>query len=122
MGDNQQQKPGTGGRPRLPADQRRTWRRNIRLTEAAGAKLEDRAAAAGLSVSEFIQYFADDLPLPRRRTGFDPALVTAINRIGVNVNQLARAHHRGSDFVKYWKAIGNKIEEALVLVTRAYDS
>ena len=43
----------------------------------------------------------------------DPALVAAINRIGVNVNQLARSVHRGSAFQDYWHEVGDELRAVL---------
>ena len=55
-------------------------------------------------------------PAPSRSS--DPALVSELNRIGVNVNQLARATHRGSDFVRYWNAVGEELRNVLGKVMR----
>jgi hypothetical protein len=43
-----------------------------------------------------------------------------VNRIGVNVNQLARAVHTDRDFARYWQEIGQELHVVLEKVSRAY--
>ena len=59
-------------------------------------------------------------PAPSRSS--DPALVSELNRIGVNVNQLARATHRGSDFVRYWNVVGEELRTVLGKVVGRHGS
>ena len=47
----------------------------------------------------------------------DPQLIDAVNRVGVNVNQLAASVHMDRSFVKYWEAIGREVEELLERLT-----
>ncbi len=43
----------------------------------------------------------------------DPALVSELNAIGNNVNQLARSVHRGSAFSDFWEEVGQELQQAL---------
>ena len=43
----------------------------------------------------------------------DPALIVALNKVGNNVNQLARSVHRGSDFQRYWQEVGGDLRTVL---------
>ena len=51
-------------------------------------------------------------PPPPARAG-DAALLLAVNRIGNNVNQLAKATHLDREFVSYWKSVGEELREVL---------
>ena len=77
-------------RPRLAAGERRTRTIGVRVTEAQAAELAERAQAGRLSVSA----------LMRRRALGQPVRIAAefreLTRIGVNLNQVARALHSGA--------------------------
>lgn len=119
-----------GGRPKKADGELRSVRLTLRLTLAEKAAIDAHAAAAGVDVSRYLRGLAlkgalpfsagDDglRPSPGRS---DPALLSELNRIGVNVNQLARAVHRGADFVAYWRAIGAELERALAKVAGRAD-
>lgn len=101
-------------RPKKRSEEKRDEQVKIRLTLAEANELRDAALSAGLSVSDYARRRMLGIRLPQtsiRRS--DPALVSELNRIGVNVNQLARAHHRDSAFVAYWQDVGCELETAL---------
>ena len=80
------------------------------LTAAEKAYLRQQAHAAGLSEAEFTRRaILGQAVSPRGSARADPALLAAINRIGVNVNQLAKATHRGEDFAADWRAIADEV-------------
>ena len=101
-------------RPRKSPVQKRNTQRNLRFTLEEDELLRVEAAKAGLSVSEYIRALAlkhrVSAPASRRA---DPALISELNRIGVNVNQLARAVHTGRKFAQYWKEVGVELERVL---------
>ena len=101
-------------RPAKQTEEKRTEQLKIRLTIAEIEQLRAAAKAAGLSVSDYAraQMLGSQLPI-RVTTRRDPALVSELNRIGINVNQLARAHHRDSAFVRYWREVGDELRYAL---------
>ena len=87
---------------------------NTRYTLAEREFIRSQAAAAGLSESDYIRARALGFSVaPSRASRSDPALVTELNRIGVNVNQLTAATHQGRDFVRYWREIGRELQTAL---------
>ena len=98
-------------RPRKSPVKKRNTQRNLRFTLEEDQLLRVEAAKAGLSVSEYIRDLAlkhrVSAPAARRA---DPALISELNRIGVNVNQLARAVHTGRKFTQYWNEIGSELE------------
>ena len=84
-------------RPRLDAGERRTRTIGVRVTEAQAAELAELAQVARLSVAA----------LMRRRALGQPVRIAAerrlaatefreLTRIGVNLNQVARALHSGA--------------------------
>jgi uncharacterized protein (DUF1778 family) len=69
----------------------RTERVELRLSATERALLSDRADAAGVSVSEYARRVILDIPLTFQAVKkADPALIVALNRVGVNLNQIAR--------------------------------
>ena len=83
-------------RPRLDVSDRRTRTVGVRLTSAEAVDLADRAAAVGLTTASYVRRAA----LGRRirsvavlRLGADDR--RELGRIGVNLNQLARAMNAG---------------------------
>ena len=101
-------------RPRKSPVQKRSTQRNLRFTLEEDQLLRVEAAKAGLSVSEYIRALAlkHRVSVSARRQS-DPALVSELNRIGVNVNQLARAVHAGRKFVRYWDEVGAELKDVL---------
>ena len=108
-------------RPRREPGENRTERYNLRFTVAELEYVREQASAAGLTVMEYIRRRCLDYQVPAggavRRA--NPALISEINRIGVNVNQLARATHTGRDFARFWKQIGEQVTEVLEAVVES---
>jgi len=87
---------------------------NLRVTLAQHVIAHEKANAAGLTVGELLRTWIDGKSVARTSSRqADPALISELNRIGVNVNQLARAHHRDSAFVQYWHEIGEELKDVL---------
>ena len=77
-------------RPRLGEEERRTRTVGVRVTEAEAEELQERAQAARLSMGAYL-----------RRRGLGQWVRTTaelreLNRIGVNLNQMARAMNSGA--------------------------
>ncbi len=85
------------GRPKKQPHEQRTSRLPaIRLTDAERQLLEEKAAQSGLSFSEWVR--AELTAAPVRASKADPALprlLTELNRVGVNLNQLAASMNSG---------------------------
>lgn len=98
-------------RPKKQAGEKRDEQLKIRLTTAEIEELRTAAFTAGVSVSDYARSRMLGTRLPSKTVSrSDPALVSELNRIGVNVNQLARANHRDSAFVNYWREIGDELQ------------
>lgn len=65
----------------------------MRCTTEEKKHLKHRAASDKISVSELLRGALGQIKAPRRRATpqADPQLVTALSRIGTNLNQIARA-------------------------------
>ncbi|WP_343501953.1 plasmid mobilization protein [Alloyangia pacifica] len=66
----------------------------IRLSDDERAQIEDRARANGVTFSRFLRHAALDLDLPPRRVNIEAETVAALNRVGGNLNQIAKAANR----------------------------
>ena len=78
--------------------QKRIYRKTVRFTEDEVKRLEQVAEAKGIPVSELIRKKVLDLPIPERISPERLAkkseefrkFLYEINKIGVNINQIAR--------------------------------
>lgn len=79
-------------RPRKEQIDARTERLNLRLTLAERAAIETKAASAGVPPTDYARRVAlgSRLAVVSAQVA-DPQLVLALNRIGVNLNQIAHA-------------------------------
>ena len=84
-------------RPRLGEEERRGRTIGVRVTEAEAEELQERAQAARLSMGAYLRRRALG---QRVRMGTERRLGAAelreLNRIGVNLNQMARAMNAGA--------------------------
>jgi hypothetical protein len=74
-------------RPQSAAKPNRTIIRSARFTPEEWEQVQARAAMAGLSPSRFLRSVALGTPLGRR---VNTEAVIALNRVGVNLNNLVR--------------------------------
>lgn len=107
-----------GGRPKKADGSLKDSHVIVRVSLVEKAAIQDAAAAAGVSASEYLRSLALDAPLPAVARSADPALLAELNAIGNNLNQLARSVHRGSAFQAYWKEIGKELEAVLAKAAR----
>ena len=87
----------TMARPRLGESERRRRTIGVRVTEAEEAELRERAQAARLSMGAYLRRRALGQRVRsavERRLG--AAEMRELNRIGVNLNQMARALNSGA--------------------------
>lgn len=66
------------------------------LTQAELDSIRATAEARGMTVSSLVRAAVLGLPVPNRRTGVDAEAVAALNRVGVNLNQITKALHTGA--------------------------
>lgn len=86
------------GRPKLAPDEQRTERLSgVTLTPAERDIVEAAARAAGLSVMEFQRRAILGQRIAAKRQRAENALLVELNKIGVNLNQIAHAVNAGRD-------------------------
>lgn len=92
-----------GGRPQRDEAERRDAVLSVRCTAAERARIEASAAALDAHLADFLRSAILDRPAaPRRRRSaassgrLTPAELRELNRIGVNLNQIARALNYGT--------------------------
>ena len=110
-------------RPIKEQHEKRTETARFRVTLAEREFIRSQAMAAGISETDYLRRRAlghQIPPAPSRSS--DPALVSELNRIGVNVNQLALATHRGSNFTRHWADIAAELQTALKKVMGGHGS
>lgn len=85
------------GAPRKSPERKRDVRTAVMLTAIERAQLEERAAACGLSISEFMrrQSLGRAMPAAAIDNRARSALATALLRLGVNLNQITRRLNAG---------------------------
>lgn len=85
-------------RPKKDAhEKRRAHFPAVRVTEAELVDLQAKADAARLSPSEFIRQRVLAGKVTPARPASQASLITELNRIGVNLNQIARQVNRGRE-------------------------
>lgn len=85
-------------RPPLPKSERRDDRLpNLRVTASERALVEERADTAGLSLVEYCRHAIFKTRIAPKRGTTDQALLVELNRVGVNLNQIARHFNAGRD-------------------------
>ncbi|QQA45109.1 plasmid mobilization protein [Pelagovum pacificum] len=78
-------------RPKKDPTERRTEQVNIRLSPAELSLLQQKADAGGLSLTAFVRAAAERKPVRVAATSDDFELRQELRRIGVNLNQIAKA-------------------------------
>lgn len=86
-----QQEDRPMNRPDPTEHEYRTEVMQTRVTLAERAHVQEMAQRAGLTVSEYLRRRACSYQVPTgpRRRALSPELATALNRVGVNINQIA---------------------------------
>jgi len=82
-------------RPRKESGERRDEQLKLRLTLAEIERLREQAATSGLTVADYARRRILGLPVSPAPRRADAALLSELNRIGVNINQIARSLNRG---------------------------
>lgn len=84
-------------RPILSEHEKRSEIVRTRLTFSERAYVEQQASNAGLSMAEYIRVLALTEEVKPRKTKLDASFLVELNRIGVNLNQIAHATNIGRD-------------------------
>ena len=104
-------------RPKKQPHEKRDQRYNLRFTSAEMAHVQLQAAKAGLNLHDYARKRILGAPVAitsSYRT--DPALISELNRIGVNLNQLARAVNMDREFEGDWGQLAIELRRVLTLL------
>lgn len=89
--------PRAPGRPRKQALEQRSMQNKQRYTRAELDYIAQMAHYAGLTVSEYIRRAALKIVIKPPRASVPREAMAELNRIGININQIARALNRGRE-------------------------
>ena len=85
-------------RPRKQEHEKRTVSLPpIRVTEAERIHVQEKAEAVNMTVSDFLRSLGLSKEVTPRATRLEMSLLVELNRIGVNINQIAKAANLGRD-------------------------
>ncbi|MEZ5896970.1 MAG: MobC family plasmid mobilization relaxosome protein [Parvularculaceae bacterium] len=106
------------GRPKKQLHEKRSQRFNIRYSPAEMRHIRLQAHKAGLEPHEYARRRTlGHIVVTQTTTGrTDPALINELNRIGVNLNQIARAANMGREVEEDWSALIIELRRVLALV------
>ncbi len=84
-------------RPEKQPEEKRTERHNLRFTLAEHEHVREQAERAGLGVTEYLRRrsLGYEVPSAASRRLIDPGVLVELNRVGVNLNQIARNLNSG---------------------------
>ncbi|MGI5907455.1 MAG: plasmid mobilization protein [Christensenellales bacterium] len=86
----------------------------LRLNEMEEMALKEKATQCGLSKSAYLRRLILDKPVKARPPEAIHELYVEINRIGTNINQIARAYNAGATDP------GSAVSQALFLLQKVY--
>jgi len=109
-------------RPKKQPAEKRSELIQARVTLAEKLYIEEQANIAGLSVSQYARRRLLRLPVRAQPNRVDAVLINELNRIGVNINQLAHAANAGRTLPNIWDSVADDLQAALKKVIEAYDS
>lgn len=69
----------------------------VRVTAAERIHVDEQAAKAGMSSTEYVYSLVTTRTVTPRKTKLEASYLTELNRVGVNLNQIARTHNAGRE-------------------------
>jgi hypothetical protein len=115
------------GRPRKSINEQRSERIGVRFTLAELSFLEAQAVVNSTTITDLVRRRALKLPVTPPRVGkkadsSNAALISELNRIGVNLNQLTHAVNSGRTDVLHWEQLSTRLGQVLERLVMARDS
>ena len=110
-------RPAKIGRPKkAPSEQRSERLPGITLTTAERHVVELMAERAGVSVMEFCRRAVLGQRMPQRRTKAADRAIVELNRVGVNLNQIAARVNMTGDLAADFEAVLAEVRAAVAHV------
>lgn len=117
------QKRQKRGRPYKPAGEARSLSLpSIRVNPNEMSFIDEQAAKASLSVSEYVRLSATRRKIASRQTPLEDKMLLELNRAGVNLNQIAKGVNRGHGLPHDMDEAMRELRLVLAKVWAAYDS
>ena len=91
----------------------------VRVTPAERIFIEDKAAAAGFTVTDFLRTLALHEEVKPRKTKLESSVLVELNRIGNNVNQIARVVNIGRIDTNLIQSSLNELRELMAKIDAA---
>ena len=92
----------------------------IRMTLAAKIYVEEQAQSAGLSLTDYLRTLALFEEVKPPKTKSDALMLTELNRIGVNLNQIAHAANIGRNDEAILRYAIDELVALMTKVNKAY--
>lgn len=112
-------------RPRKQKNVRRSKVISYRVTDGEHSRLADRAATANMRVNELAKKLAlsraDNLKVETFMR-YDPMLISELNRIGNNLNQMVKRFHMTGRVSPYMEALCDRIDQLIDEATAAEET
>lgn len=106
-------------RPHLAENQKRSQTIYVMANPDEVAGIKDIAKEAGMTVSQYIRHTALKTPLPKRATNIEAEAIAALNRVGSNLNQIAKiANTNGALQPSDIKALKSGFNEAFKIAAQ----
>jgi hypothetical protein len=96
-----------------PAELRDAWLPPMRVTMAERVFAEEQAALAAVPLSEYGRARILGHRIRPRRSRYQDALLVELNKIGVNLNQIARTANRGQGLPHDFPEVVSELRAAL---------
>lgn len=113
--------PRAPGRPRKQALEQRSMQNKQRYTRAELDYIQQMAHYAGLTVSEYIRRAALKIVIKPPPATVPREAMRKLDRIGININQIARALNRGRECPYYIEDTFLKLNATMDLLAQNYD-
>lgn len=103
------------GAPRKDAHEKRIETARFRTTIAEQEFIRDQARIAGMTPTDYMRArtLGHRVSTAPANSGVSPALISELNRIGVNLNQLAKHANAGRGAPNSWAAARKELRNVL---------
>lgn len=102
-----------GGRPTKQPHEKRSIQICLRVTIAEEDYYKQQASKAGLTVTEYLRRAGLNMIIRVPRAIADNQLISELNAMGNNLNQIARAANRGQEEREFWRDLADKVANKL---------
>ena len=99
--------------PLRPEERKDELLPNLRVTASQRAMIEEKAAKAGLTLADYCRRAIFKARFAPKRGTVDQALLVELNRVGVNLNQIAKRVNAGRNLPPDFPDVLAEVREAV---------